>query len=142
MCVAAAAAAAVAAAAAAASAAADAKREMEDDRPKKRPSIMSPDDDKLRAKKKMSVRFQEDNKTDERPNKITSPGELISFYTDCIELSNYSSVAVSLLKILHINCMLRGSWHIDLVLIDPQSVGKRTHDLMDTVNAKKRWKTI
>jgi hypothetical protein len=31
--------------------------------------------------------------------------------------------------------------HIDLV-IDPQSVGKRTHDLMDTVNAKKRWKTI
>jgi hypothetical protein len=30
---------------------------------------------------------------------------------------------------------------IDLVLIDPQSVGKRTHDLMDTVNAKKRWKT-
>jgi hypothetical protein len=27
---------------------------------------------------------------------------------------------------------------IDLVLIDPQSVGKRTHDLMDTVNAKKR----
>jgi hypothetical protein len=30
----------------------------------------------------------------------------------------------------------------DLVLIDPQSVGKRTHDLMDTVNAKKRWKTI
>jgi hypothetical protein len=31
---------------------------------------------------------------------------------------------------------------IDLVLIDPQSVGKRTHDLMDTVNAKKIWKTI
>jgi hypothetical protein len=31
---------------------------------------------------------------------------------------------------------------IDIVLIDPQSVGKRTHDLMDTVNAKKRWKTI
>jgi hypothetical protein len=32
---------------------------------------------------------------------------------------------------------------IDLVLIDQkQSVGKRTHDLMDTVNAKKRWKTI
>jgi hypothetical protein len=30
----------------------------------------------------------------------------------------------------------------ELVLIDPQSVGKRTHDLMDTVNAKKRWKTI
>jgi hypothetical protein len=30
----------------------------------------------------------------------------------------------------------------DLVLIDSQSVGKRTHDLMDTVNAKKRWKTI
>jgi hypothetical protein len=26
---------------------------------------------------------------------------------------------------------------IDLVLIGPQSVGKRTHDLMDTVNAKK-----
>jgi hypothetical protein len=32
--------------------------------------------------------------------------------------------------------------NIDLVLIDPQSVGKRTHDLMDTVNAKKRWKAI
>jgi hypothetical protein len=31
---------------------------------------------------------------------------------------------------------------IDLVLIDPQSMGKRTHDLMDNVNAKKRWKTI
>jgi hypothetical protein len=31
---------------------------------------------------------------------------------------------------------------IDLVLIDPQSVGKRTHDLTDTVNAKKRWRTI
>jgi hypothetical protein len=31
---------------------------------------------------------------------------------------------------------------INLVLIDPQSVGKRTHDLMDTVNAKKRWTTI
>jgi hypothetical protein len=31
---------------------------------------------------------------------------------------------------------------IDLVLIDPQSVGKRTHDLIDTVNAKKRWTTI
>jgi hypothetical protein len=31
---------------------------------------------------------------------------------------------------------------IDLVLIDPQSVGKRTHDLMDTVHAKKRCKTI
>jgi hypothetical protein len=27
---------------------------------------------------------------------------------------------------------------IELVLIDPQSVGKRTHALMDTVNAKKR----
>jgi hypothetical protein len=26
---------------------------------------------------------------------------------------------------------------IDLVLIDPQSVGKRTYNLMDTVNAKK-----
>jgi hypothetical protein len=31
---------------------------------------------------------------------------------------------------------------IDLVLIDPQSVGKRTHHLMDTFNAKKRWKAI
>jgi hypothetical protein len=25
---------------------------------------------------------------------------------------------------------------------NPQSVGKRTHDLMDSVSAKKRWKTI
>jgi hypothetical protein len=33
-------------------------------------------------------------------------------------------------------------WNIDLVLIDPKSVGKRTHDPVDTVNAKKRWKTI
>jgi hypothetical protein len=33
-------------------------------------------------------------------------------------------------------------YRIDLVLIDPQSVRKRTHDLMDTVNAKKRWKII
>jgi hypothetical protein len=31
---------------------------------------------------------------------------------------------------------------IDFVLIDPQSVGKGTDDLIDTVNAKKRWKTI
>jgi hypothetical protein len=31
---------------------------------------------------------------------------------------------------------------IDLVLIDPQSVGKRTHNLMDTANEQKRWKTI
>ncbi|XP_061719048.1 uncharacterized protein LOC133526434 isoform X2 [Cydia pomonella] len=45
----------------------------DDDRPKKRTSILSPDDDKLRAKKKMTVRFQDD-KTDERPNKVNSPG--------------------------------------------------------------------
>jgi hypothetical protein len=31
---------------------------------------------------------------------------------------------------------------IDLVLIDQQSVGKRSLRLMDTVNAKKRWMTI
>jgi hypothetical protein len=31
---------------------------------------------------------------------------------------------------------------IDLVLIDQQSVGKRSLYLMDTVNAKKRWTTI
>jgi hypothetical protein len=31
---------------------------------------------------------------------------------------------------------------IDLVLIDPQSVGERSLDLMDTVNEKKRWTTI
>jgi hypothetical protein len=30
----------------------------------------------------------------------------------------------------------------DLVLIDLQSEGKRSHDLMETVNAKKRWKII
>jgi hypothetical protein len=29
-----------------------------------------------------------------------------------------------------------------LVLIDQQSVGKRSLHLMDTVNAKKRWTTI
>ncbi|XP_063537395.1 uncharacterized protein LOC134746784 isoform X1 [Cydia strobilella] len=46
---------------------------LDDDRPKKRTSILSPDDDKLRAKKKMTVRFQDD-KTDERPNKVNSPG--------------------------------------------------------------------
>jgi hypothetical protein len=34
------------------------------------------------------------------------------------------------------------TYFLILILIDPQSVGKRTHDLMDTVNAKKRWKTI
>jgi hypothetical protein len=32
--------------------------------------------------------------------------------------------------------------HIDLVLIDQQSVGKRGLHLMNTVNAKKRWTTI
>jgi hypothetical protein len=42
-------------------------------------------------------------------------------------------------KMLDVN---KGDLTIDLVLIDPESVGKRTHDLMDTVNAKKRWKTI
>jgi hypothetical protein len=31
---------------------------------------------------------------------------------------------------------------IDLVLIDQQSVGKRSLHLMDTVSAKKRWTTI
>jgi hypothetical protein len=31
--------------------------------------------------------------------------------------------------------------NIDLVLIDQQSVGKRSLHLMDTVNAKKRWAT-
>jgi hypothetical protein len=31
---------------------------------------------------------------------------------------------------------------LTLVLIDQQSVGKRTLHLMDTVNAKKRWTTI
>ncbi|CAH2092668.1 unnamed protein product [Euphydryas editha] len=58
-----------------AAAASDVKRELEDDRPKKRVSIMSPEDEKLRAKKKaMTVRFQEDNKTEEGPAKIMSPG--------------------------------------------------------------------
>jgi hypothetical protein len=31
---------------------------------------------------------------------------------------------------------------IDLVLIDQQSVGKRSLHLMDTVNTKKRWTAI
>jgi hypothetical protein len=31
---------------------------------------------------------------------------------------------------------------MDLVLIDQQSVGKRSLHLMDTVNAEKRWTTI
>jgi hypothetical protein len=31
---------------------------------------------------------------------------------------------------------------IELVLIDQQSVGKRSLNLMDSVNAKKRWTTI
>ncbi|XP_050347519.1 uncharacterized protein LOC126771590 isoform X4 [Nymphalis io] len=58
-----------------AAAASDMKHDLENDRPKKRVSIMSPDDEKLRVKKKaMTVRFQEDNKTDERPAKILSPG--------------------------------------------------------------------
>ncbi|XP_037292952.1 zinc finger and BTB domain-containing protein 44 isoform X2 [Manduca sexta] len=58
----------------AASTTADLKRE-DDDRPKKRVSILSPEDEKMRVKKKpMTVRFQEDNKTDERISKVTSPG--------------------------------------------------------------------
>jgi hypothetical protein len=32
--------------------------------------------------------------------------------------------------------------YLDLVLIDQQSVGKRSLHLVDTVNAKKRWTTI
>jgi hypothetical protein len=31
---------------------------------------------------------------------------------------------------------------LDLVLIDQQSMGKRSLQLMDTVNAKERWTTI
>lgn len=51
------------------------KRDAEDDRPKKRVSILSPEDEKMRIKKKpMTVRFQEDSKTDERSTKVTSPG--------------------------------------------------------------------
>ncbi|XP_026321211.1 zinc finger and BTB domain-containing protein 17-like isoform X2 [Hyposmocoma kahamanoa] len=75
-----------AAAAVAAAAVAEMKREHEEERPKKRVSILTPEDDKLRAKKKMTVRFQDDVKTDERheryerherserPNKSSSPG--------------------------------------------------------------------
>ncbi|XP_049876023.1 myoneurin-like isoform X1 [Pectinophora gossypiella] len=61
--------------AAAALAAAEVKRvEQEEERPKKRPSIMSPEDDKLRVKKKMTVRFQDDSKTDDVPGrKMASP---------------------------------------------------------------------
>ncbi|KAJ8712137.1 hypothetical protein PYW07_004979 [Mythimna separata] len=58
----------------AASSTTDVKMNVEEERPKKRTSILSPDDDRLRAKKKpMTVRFQDDNKTDER-HKVTSPG--------------------------------------------------------------------
>ncbi|XP_045488826.1 zinc finger and BTB domain-containing protein 44 isoform X2 [Pieris rapae] len=49
----------------------DVKRESEDERPKKRISIMSPDDERMRAKKKMTVRFQDEKM--EEPNKVTSP---------------------------------------------------------------------
>lgn len=71
---AAAAAAAAAAVAAVTTSTADVKRESEEERPKKRTSILSHEDERMRARKKpMTVRFQEDNKTDER-NKVTSPG--------------------------------------------------------------------
>lgn len=52
------------------------KRELiEEERPKKRVSILSPEDDKLRVKKKpMTVRFHEDVKGEER-SKLTSPGK-------------------------------------------------------------------
>ncbi|XP_073962104.1 uncharacterized protein isoform X2 [Choristoneura fumiferana] len=60
-------------AAAAAAAASTPELKLDDERPKKRSSILTPDDDKLRAKKKMTVRFQDD-KTEERPNKVNSPG--------------------------------------------------------------------
>jgi hypothetical protein len=33
-------------------------------------------------------------------------------------------------------------FRIDLVLIDQQSVGKRSHHLINTVNAKKKWTII
>jgi hypothetical protein len=39
-------------------------------------------------------------------------------------------------------CRARAFDIIDLVLIDQQSVGKRSLCLMETVNAKKRWTTI
>jgi hypothetical protein len=41
-----------------------------------------------------------------------------------------------------VNTHLESERTIDLVLIDQQSVGKRSPHLMDTVNAKKRWTTI
>jgi hypothetical protein len=50
--------------------------------------------------------------------------------SDNIELQVYSVTCC--LLYLRYDC----GHTIDLVLIDPQSVGKRTHDLMDTVNAK------
>jgi hypothetical protein len=46
---------------------------------------------------------------------------------------------LAILIILHIRYTVRT---IDLVLIDQQSVGKRSLHLMNTVNAKKRWTTI
>lgn len=48
------------------------KRESEEDRPKKRMSILSTEEDRLR-KKKMTVRFQDDP---ERPVKSIAPGKL------------------------------------------------------------------
>ena len=61
----------------------DVKLNVEEERPKKRTSILSPDDDRLRAKKKpMTVRFQDDSKTDERHKVLTSPGKYRFFLLD------------------------------------------------------------
>jgi hypothetical protein len=43
---------------------------------------------------------------------------------------------------LSISLLLISDISIDLVLIDQQSVGKKSLHLMDTVNAKKRWTNI
>ncbi|KAI5636609.1 BTB/POZ domain-containing protein [Phthorimaea operculella] len=47
--------------------------EKHEEGPKKRPSIMSPEDERLRVKKKMTVRFSDDAKTDDRSSKMSSP---------------------------------------------------------------------
>jgi hypothetical protein len=44
---------------------------------------------------------------------------------------------VDIWMLVHLNIII-----IDLVLIDQQSVGKRSLHLKDTVNAKKRWTII
>jgi hypothetical protein len=73
---------------------------------------------------------------------VVCAGALLGFHITKKVIHTAMSVEVSHQTTHFFFVLQHNVYTIDLVLIDPQSVGKRTHDLLDTVNVKKRWKTI